>query len=241
MARWPHAHGAHSDRLRRDVDRDQDRDILQRRQGRRSTPSGVIADVRAGRQIKGGIREACGLIMPFAIIDGIATRYEVVGAGPPLLMYAPGGFDAMIENWSTQSIYAKIKPLDHCRNTSPASCSTGANAASPAAASSASPGRTTSPGQGPARSSGIARAHLMGGCMGCRAGHGVRRRASGDDCEHGAVLAGRRREIPHVGPAAVRRTPRLRAAARPRRASSSSSGRTANRSAPIRAADHGPP
>jgi hypothetical protein len=29
--------------------------------------------------------------MPSALIDGIATRYEVVGSGPPLLMYAPGG------------------------------------------------------------------------------------------------------------------------------------------------------
>jgi hypothetical protein len=29
-----------------------------------------------------------------AVIDGIATRYEVIGAGPPLLMYAPGGFNA---------------------------------------------------------------------------------------------------------------------------------------------------
>jgi hypothetical protein len=32
--------------------------------------------------------------MPAAIIDGIVTRYEVVGSGPPLLMYAPGGFHA---------------------------------------------------------------------------------------------------------------------------------------------------
>ena len=32
--------------------------------------------------------------MPTALIDGIATRYEVVGSGPPLLMYAPAGFDA---------------------------------------------------------------------------------------------------------------------------------------------------
>jgi hypothetical protein len=32
--------------------------------------------------------------MASAVIDGIATRYQVVGAGPPLLMYAPGGFKA---------------------------------------------------------------------------------------------------------------------------------------------------
>ena len=51
--------------------------------------------------------------MPFATIDGIATRYETIGSGPPLLMYAPGGFNATIEAWSTLGIYAKIKPLDH--------------------------------------------------------------------------------------------------------------------------------
>jgi hypothetical protein len=35
--------------------------------------------------------------MPTAIIDGIATRYEVIGSGLPLLMYAPGGFNAVVE------------------------------------------------------------------------------------------------------------------------------------------------
>ena len=40
-------------------------------------------------------------------------HYEVIGSGPPLLMYAPGGFDATIDKWSTQGIYAKIKLLDH--------------------------------------------------------------------------------------------------------------------------------
>jgi pimeloyl-ACP methyl ester carboxylesterase len=51
--------------------------------------------------------------MPTATIDGIATRYEVIGSGPPLLMYAPAGFDATIEKWSTQGVYAKIKLLEH--------------------------------------------------------------------------------------------------------------------------------
>jgi pimeloyl-ACP methyl ester carboxylesterase len=51
--------------------------------------------------------------MPFATIDGIATRYEVLGSGPPLLMYSPAGFDATLEKWSTQGVYAKIKLLDH--------------------------------------------------------------------------------------------------------------------------------
>ena len=51
--------------------------------------------------------------MTTAIIDGIATNYEVVGSGPALLMYAPGGFDATIDKWSSMGVYAKIKPLDY--------------------------------------------------------------------------------------------------------------------------------
>jgi pimeloyl-ACP methyl ester carboxylesterase len=48
-----------------------------------------------------------------AVIDGIVTRYEVVGSGPPLLMFSPGGFDATLEKWSTQGVYSRIKLLDH--------------------------------------------------------------------------------------------------------------------------------
>jgi len=51
--------------------------------------------------------------MPTANIDGIPTRYEIVGSGPPLLMYAPGGFNAVVEAWSTLGVYQKIKLLDH--------------------------------------------------------------------------------------------------------------------------------
>ena len=51
--------------------------------------------------------------MATAIIDGIDTHYEVLGGGPPLLMFSPGGFDATIDKWRTQSVYAKIKLLDH--------------------------------------------------------------------------------------------------------------------------------
>jgi hypothetical protein len=35
--------------------------------------------------------------MSTVVIDGIATRYQIVGSGPPLLMYAPGGFNAVVE------------------------------------------------------------------------------------------------------------------------------------------------
>ena len=45
--------------------------------------------------------------MPIALLDGIQTRYELRGNGPPLLMFSPGGFDATIEKWTSQSVYAK--------------------------------------------------------------------------------------------------------------------------------------
>ncbi len=51
--------------------------------------------------------------MPFVTLDGLQTRYEVIGQGPPILMYAPGGFDATMDKWSTQGIYAKIKPVEN--------------------------------------------------------------------------------------------------------------------------------
>ena len=53
--------------------------------------------------------------MATALIDGITTRYEVEGSGPPLLMFSPGGFDGTIEKWTTAGSYAKTKMLDHLR------------------------------------------------------------------------------------------------------------------------------
>jgi len=51
--------------------------------------------------------------MATALIDGITTRYEVTGHGPPLLMYSPGGFDATVEKWSSLGVYARVQPVDH--------------------------------------------------------------------------------------------------------------------------------
>lgn len=51
--------------------------------------------------------------MATTVLAGITTRYEVRGSGPALLMFSPGGFDATLETWTTQSVYARIKPLDH--------------------------------------------------------------------------------------------------------------------------------
>ncbi len=106
--------------------------------------------------------------MPTAMIDGIATRYDVFGSGPPVLMYAPGGFNAVIETWSTQSVYAKIKLLDHlprhftCIVFDRRECGQ-------------SGGRVeritwthyAAQGKGLLDHLGVARAFLLGGCMGC--------------------------------------------------------------------------
>jgi pimeloyl-ACP methyl ester carboxylesterase len=49
--------------------------------------------------------------MPTVDIDGITTRYEISGAGPPILMMAPGGFDSTIEKWSTTWPWQHFLPL----------------------------------------------------------------------------------------------------------------------------------
>src|SRR5580700_1195688 len=53
--------------------------------------------------------------MPVATTDGLRTRYQVSGSGPPLLMYSPAGFDAVLEKWTTQGTYAKTRILDRLR------------------------------------------------------------------------------------------------------------------------------
>jgi len=106
--------------------------------------------------------------MPFATIDGIVTRYEVLGSGPPLLMYAPGGFNAVLETWSTQSVYARIKLLDHlprhftCIAFDRRECGQSGGRVE----------RVTwlhyvTQGKGLLDHLGFARAFLIGGCMGC--------------------------------------------------------------------------
>ena len=50
--------------------------------------------------------------MPTVNLDGIKTHYEVLGDGPPLLMYSPGGFDATLDKWSNLGVYARIKILN---------------------------------------------------------------------------------------------------------------------------------
>jgi pimeloyl-ACP methyl ester carboxylesterase len=103
-----------------------------------------------------------------AVIDGISTHYEVLGSGPPLLMFSPGGFDATIDKWRTQGIYATIKPLDHLPDKF--TC-----IVFDRRESGTSDGRVervtwahyVAQGKGLLDHLNIPRAHVMGACMGC--------------------------------------------------------------------------
>jgi pimeloyl-ACP methyl ester carboxylesterase len=50
--------------------------------------------------------------MPVAQIDELAVYYETRGSGAPLLMLAPGAFDATIDKWLNASAWREINALD---------------------------------------------------------------------------------------------------------------------------------
>ena len=106
--------------------------------------------------------------MPSAIIDGISTRYEVLGSGPPLLMHAPGGFDATVEKWSTLGVYARIRLTEHlpkrytCILFDRRECGR-----SGGRVEKLTWAHYAAQGKGLLAHLGIERAHIMGGCMGC--------------------------------------------------------------------------
>ncbi|MBW3621522.1 MAG: alpha/beta hydrolase, partial [Actinobacteria bacterium] len=103
-------------------------------------------------------------------IDGIETRYEVVGDGPPLLMFSPGGFNSSLENWSSMGVYGRLKLLD--RLPSHYTC-----VLFDRRESGRSGGRLerltwdhyVTQGMGLLDHLDIGTAHLMGGCVGCSA------------------------------------------------------------------------
>ena len=49
--------------------------------------------------------------MPTATVDGIETYYETHGSGAPILMCAPGGFDATIDKWRTASAWTGMDAI----------------------------------------------------------------------------------------------------------------------------------
>lgn len=106
--------------------------------------------------------------MPIVKIDGISTRYEVLGQGEPLLMFSPGGFDATLEKWSTLGVYGKTKMM--AALTAHFQCivfdrrETGFSGGRVQRVTWAD---YVAQGKGLLHHLGIPRAHLMGGCMGC--------------------------------------------------------------------------
>ena len=50
--------------------------------------------------------------MPVAMVDGLEIYYETRGSGAPLLMMAPGGFDASIDKWLTTNAWKGLNALE---------------------------------------------------------------------------------------------------------------------------------
>ena len=106
--------------------------------------------------------------MATALLDGIPTRYEVVGSGAPLLMFSPGGFDATLEKWSTLGAYARTRPMEHlpkhysCVVFDRRECGQ-----SGGRVEIVTWGHYVAQGMALLDHLRIDRAHFMGGCMGC--------------------------------------------------------------------------
>jgi pimeloyl-ACP methyl ester carboxylesterase len=109
--------------------------------------------------------------MPTAVVDGISTRYEVIGSGPPLLLLSPGGFDATLENWRTLGIYRRLRLLDHLGEKYTCIAFDRREAGrSGGRLERVSWAAYVAQGVGLLDHLGIARAHLIGGCVGCSTG-----------------------------------------------------------------------
>ncbi|EDY43543.1 alpha/beta fold hydrolase [Streptomyces sp. SPB074] len=106
--------------------------------------------------------------MPVAEADGIPTRYEVTGSGPPLLMFSPGGFDSSGEAWRTVGVYRRLRLLEHLgRHYTCVTFDRRESGASGGRLERLSWSAYARQGLGLLDHLGIDRAHVMGGCVGC--------------------------------------------------------------------------
>jgi pimeloyl-ACP methyl ester carboxylesterase len=108
--------------------------------------------------------------MPVATIGGIATHYEVAGAGPPLLMFSPGGFGAELGNWTSLGIYQRLRLLDELpRRYTCIMFDRRESGRSGGRVERVTWADYADQGRGLLDHLGIGEAHLMGGCVGCSA------------------------------------------------------------------------
>ncbi|GAB1818325.1 alpha/beta fold hydrolase [Herbidospora sp. RD11066] len=106
--------------------------------------------------------------MPTVLVDGIVTDYETIGDGPPLLMFSPGGFNAVRDNWRSHGIYQRLGLLDELSDRFTLITFDRREAGR-------SGGRVervtwldyARQGKGLLDHLGVERAHVMGGCVGC--------------------------------------------------------------------------
>jgi pimeloyl-ACP methyl ester carboxylesterase len=101
-------------------------------------------------------------------IDGIRTRYEVVGDGPPLLMFSPGGFDSNLESWRNVGIYRRLRLVDQlAEHHRLVMFDRRESGQSGGRVERISWDHYVRQAVGLLDHLGIERAHLMGGCVGC--------------------------------------------------------------------------
>jgi pimeloyl-ACP methyl ester carboxylesterase len=103
-----------------------------------------------------------------AVVDGIVTRYEVAGSGPPLLMFSPGGFNATLEGWDTHGLYQRTGMLARLRERF--TCITFDKREAGRSGGRVERVRWTdyvNQGVGLLEHLGYSRVHIMGACVGC--------------------------------------------------------------------------
>jgi pimeloyl-ACP methyl ester carboxylesterase len=103
-----------------------------------------------------------------AVVDGILTRYEVAGSGPPLLMFSPGGFNATMDGWETHGLYQRTRMLARLRERF--TCITFDKRESGRSGGRVERVRWTdyvNQGVGLLDHLGYERVHIMGACVGC--------------------------------------------------------------------------
>ncbi|MBH97806.1 MAG: alpha/beta hydrolase [Rhodospirillaceae bacterium] len=106
--------------------------------------------------------------MPITRIDGISTRYEIIGSGQPVLFFSPGGFDATLDKWSTLGVYERIRMLEYLpQHYQCILFDRRETGLSGGRVEKLSWDHYVNQGKGLLDYLGFERTHLIGGCMGC--------------------------------------------------------------------------